>query len=475
MRFWHKIFLGTLVLFIAAFDIGAGVLISRSSAYGFERERDAAVREQALILSSTSALIGEIYGPDDSDGEGGSGDPAKMLSSALSSYAEYYRSQGVLLAMYDDGAEIFSDIDATPGELAGPYGAGEKRVARAGLGEKSYLFVASAVEGHPDMTFVYARDISGLSRISDGVMRVFITINLIVCPLLGLFIFLLLHRFTRPIRELNDTTKDISDGDYTQRVRIESRDELGELAGTFNRMADAVEEKMALLDKAAKDRQTFIDDLAHEIKTPMTSIIGYSEYLMNARVSDEDRVNASLHIYKAAGRLNSLSAKLLTLSTIASGMELSGVDAEKLEDDIAGVMAPIMEEKGVTLAFVNEPEALRALRGDEDLLFALLKNLVENAVRASPSGGEVTVRVYRDGDGAPSIEVSDKGPGMTREEAASATEPFYRADKSRSRESGGAGLGLSICRKIADAHDARLEIDSGPGRGTAVRVHFTSA
>jgi two-component system phosphate regulon sensor histidine kinase PhoR len=147
---------------------------------------------------------------------------------------------------------------------------------------------------------------------------------------------------------------------------------------------------------------------------------------------------------------------------------------EKIKTEVAAVMEPSVKVKGVTIEFANESDATRVLRGDEDLLFALLKNLVENAVTASPPGGKVTVRVYAGNDGSPSIEVTDDGAGMTAEEAALATEPFYRADKSRSRESGGAGLGLSICRKIADLHGARLEIDSTRGRGTTVRVHFTS-
>jgi signal transduction histidine kinase len=282
---------------------------------------------------------------------------------------------------------------------------------------------------------------------------------------------ILLKRATKPVTELTAVTAEIAGGAYEKRVSANRGDEFGALADSFNRMADSVEGHMARLVKAAEEKQQFIDDLTHEMRTPLTSILGYSEYLKNAKSTREERITAASHLHRMALRLNDLSDKLSQLTLLrGEDIALRPVNIRELFEALADMTSSELAARGLELD--TAPDIAR-ITGDETLLLSMLRNLVENAARASKSGAVITVRAYEE-DG-PVIEVADTGCGMEQREIEKITAPFYRVDKSRSRELGGAGLGLSIVSQIAGLHRAKIEIGSEPGAGTTVRICFTTS
>ena len=463
MKLWHKIFIGTILIFIVAFDAGAFYLTSYSYGFTQQRETDNSIREQEVILSSFTSRIAnaEMIYPDAPYNN-------ERLTAAISPLADFYRQQGVFLAVYGNNENIYADMPDIDSRLLKLENNRSKNVTEETINGMRYVLVASQIDGYPHLIFVYAREISQIDDFRVNIGRVFFFVNAIVLAFLGVSIYFMLKHLTKPVTELTFIASQIADGEYDKRVSVKRNDELGILADSFNRMADSVKEHTTWLTKASEDKQQFIDDLTHELKTPLTSILGYSEYLQNAKSTEEERVIAAGHLNYMAQRLKNLSDKLLDLTYSRNeNIAFEMVDIPALFGTLKGMMRPIMISHNVEL--ITSPN-LQYIIGDETLMLSMLKNLVENAARASVKGSSVTVRAYRATD--PIIEVKDTGCGMEQREIKRITAPFYRADKSRSRKFGGIGLGLSIVSQIAELHNARIEIESEPGGGTTARIVF---
>ena len=245
---------------------------------------------------------------------------------------------------------------------------------------------------------------------------------------------------------------------------MSARDEVGELAQDFNRMAVAVERHVAELREVTERQQFFIGGLTHEYKTPLTSVIGHSETLLYTSMPQETVERSLLHIHEQCTYLERLTQKLLKLITLDEGIQKKLQPVDVLLDSVRASTSETMERRGVHLECRCEVDMLPM---DFDLMLSLLSNLVENAAKASAPGQTVVVYAY---DHA--FEVTDHGIGIPEEDIARVFEPFYMVDKSRSKQMGGVGLGLALVKQIADAHGARIDIRSIFGEGTTVRVIF---
>ncbi len=466
MKFWQKMFLGTLLIFVLAFDAGAYILTSHAYHFNKQRETENGIREQSVILSSVTTRISNaetIYGDAAWDQE--------RLTALLQPLAQYYKPQGVVLALYQEETQIYGNMQVPDGALLQIADADYKNTMDGLWEDKRYVFVASKIPDYPHLTLVYGRDISQLDGFRREVSRFFILLNLAVMAGMGTAIYFLLKHMTKPIDQLNLMTAEIAGGAYDKRVDLCRSDEFGQLEHNFNLMAESIEQNVVQLAQAASDRQRFIDDLTHEMKTPVTSILGYAEYLQKVNCTAQERDLAVGYLHDAALRLKNLSEKLLELAYLrGEKIQLKKVNVEELFRMVKDAAHPVLAARRLTLQMQAD---IVALEGDEILLLSMLSNLVENAAKASFPQGKITVCACREG-GCPVLWVGDEGHGMEEEEIQKVTEAFYRVDKSRSRKLGGVGLGLSIVAQIAELHGARLEIHSSPGKGTTVRIYFTS-
>ena len=232
------------------------------------------------------------------------------------------------------------------------------------------------------------------------------------------------------------------------------------LGRDFNRMARAVEEHIRRVEDSEEKKTLFMGSLTHELKTPLTAISGYAQTLRRARLSEEDREAALGYICQESARLDRLSKKLLRLLELDRRTELdhSLLPAEELLAGAAEACRPAAQAKGVAIELAPCDDRVE---GDRDLLTDALVNLVDNALKASPAGG--VVRLYtREG----AMVVEDQGEGIPEEELDRLTEPFYMVDKSRSRKSGGAGLGLALTAVILRRHGMSLRFETQTGAGT---------
>ena len=206
---------------------------------------------------------------------------------------------------------------------------------------------------------------------------------------------------------------------------------------------------------------------AHEMKTPMTSIIGYADLLRGQSLTPADQQQAANYIFSEGKRLESLSLKLLDLLVLRrQDFALTEASPAAVIQGLVNVLRPVMAQRDITLQCRCEPGRCRM---EPDLVKSLVTNLIDNARKAMDGAGNIFVRSEMT-DGGCRIQVIDNGRGMPEKEIGRITEAFYRVDKSRSRAQGGVGLGLALCRQIVDLHGGTMTFRSQEGRGTAVTV-----
>lgn len=283
-----------------------------------------------------------------------------------------------------------------------------------------------------------------------------------------LLYLLIYSALLRPVSDMNKTMRLIVDGDYTKRMEMHGGGERKEIAESVNAVAESVQDKVERLESIAEGRKHYVDSLAHELKTPLTSILCFGDLLRIKRsVSDGERVEYAGIIVDEARRMKSLSSKLLELAC-ADNMELETepVSVRELLAESVATIGPALRAKGIALEYSGDDGVIVC---DRELFKSLIYNLCDNAAKASEAGQSVRLH-SRAADNGMIITVSDSGIGMTKEELKKVTEPFFMADKSRSRKAGGAGLGLSLCVEIAKRHNARITAKSRPGVGTSVYV-----
>ena len=267
---------------------------------------------------------------------------------------------------------------------------------------------------------------------------------------------------TRPIRLLTRATRRMAEGEYTYRARKVSQDELGQLTLDFNRMASALEENVGKLEEEIKSREDFVAAFAHELKTPLTAIIGYADMLRSRRLDEEKLFLSANYIYTEGKRLEAMSFRLLDIMvTKRSELQVQQVDVSQLFQYLSHMY---QADHTMYFRFIYDPGSVRA---EPNLMKSVLMNLVDNACKASEPGSliQVTGRAEKQGY---RFFVEDQGMGIPKEEQEKITKAFYMVDKSRARERNGAGLGLALCAEILSLHHSSLSIESKLGEGTCI-------
>ncbi|MDD3796027.1 MAG: HAMP domain-containing sensor histidine kinase [Lachnospiraceae bacterium] len=318
---------------------------------------------------------------------------------------------------------------------------------------------------YKDVTEIYERT----NRMA--VRGIFFTIAAMAA--VGGVLYLSLRRTMRPLQELKSAAADIAGGAYDSRVPVRRKDEIGELAISFNQMSDQVRMHVAALSRTNETQRQLLASLAHELKTPMTAIIGFSDTLMTLRLSEERKRQALTYIGSECRRLSRLSVKMLELTglyeTEEEHISMEMVAVGELLEQVRILTAHRLQEKQIKLIITNAcPDLKREM--DRDLMISFLLNLVDNAAKASAFGGKIEIFSEES-----SITVKDYGKGIPAEELEHVTEAFYMVDKSRARSEGSIGLGLALCRQIARLHGAGMRIESEAGVGTSVVLSWKEA
>jgi len=293
--------------------------------------------------------------------------------------------------------------------------------------------------------------------------RFFLWGGLVAVAIAVALAFFLSWRTLAPVKALTFASERLGRGDFSQRVQIKDRGELGELARTFNSMAGD-------LERAEKLRQNMVADIAHELRTPLSNIQGYMEALRDGMMKPDKETIRSL--YEEASLLSRLVDDLQELS-LAEASELKLVrqpeDIGELIRQAAAAVEAQEKTKGLSLA-VELPKKLPPVNIDSRRIGEVLRNLLENAAAHTSQGDTITVAA-KQWDRLVEVSVTDTGEGIPAEELPNIFERFYRVDKSRTRATGGSGLGLTIAKRLVEAHGGRIEVQSEAGKGS--RFAFT--
>ncbi len=324
------------------------------------------------------------------------------------------------------------------------------------MGGQVYL-----LESLTDISSIYAESVSYYNMYRMMMLVLILVMTVIVFAVAGML--------TRSVNRLSHITRRFTNGDLDARASESGGDEIAELSKDFNRMAATLSDKMEELTLQAQRQEDFTASFSHELKTPLTSIIGYADMLRTMDCTKEEVVDAAGYIYQQGKRLENLSRKMLDM-IVAGKQELSlrALDVENLVEEAVRITEESRQAQNVTLAVDLEEGCIE---GDRTLLISAVTNILENARRAMPSGGQIQIR----GKNYPNsylLCISDNGCGIEAEEISRITEAFYMIDKSRARKEGGAGLGLALCSRILALHAARWKIFSRPGKGTDIAISF---
>jgi len=320
-----------------------------------------------------------------------------------------------------------------------------------------------------DLELLVRFDISGAYAIRRTQQHQYTVIYIAVVCVGIIFSIALSYALTHRLHRLAVTVRKISEGDLSKRSHIRSKDEIGQLSRDFDAMAEKLHSNIHSLEEEMERQERFIGSFAHELKTPMTSVIGYADLLRQGNLDEGTRIIAAQYIYSEGRRLERLSFKLLELLLLRTDtISMASVYLPSFLEDIQRSLMPGLRRKGIRLICKSDSGSVRM---EPDLVKSLLYNLVDNASKAIEQEGVVAIRAILRPNGC-QFQIADNGRGMEAEELDRITEAFYRVDKARSRRQGGAGLGLALCKQIVTLHNGTIHLASEPGKGTRVTVNL---
>ena len=469
MRFWQKIFLISLAVLTVAVNTIAYLLIGNNHQLNKEKEIKSSVDEYSIVVSSFQTnVLYERYRSSEAELDD------TQITQIAREFSYLFTLDNLYIQLNKGEERVFSnftrDLPDNLYENVNQLSEGDARVLiRRDDDSRVYLYITSPVTiQSSNYFFTTIKDITNIYDVKNDQLRFFSVLGPIVSVVVAFIMLILPKLLTSRINRLRKSTMKVANGEYNA-IEIKSKDEIGELTADFNTMTEAVKQKVEKLEDIASERKVFIDNMTHEMKTPLTSIIGFSDLLRSARLDDETVHDYAESIYKEGKYLKSISSKLMDLILLRQKPEMTEIDVPRLVEEIDESVRPIASSRQVAFSAASVEAKLVC---DRELIKSLLYNLIDNAVKASQPGTCVTLNAYFTQDGVMEFSVADQGSGIPKEELDKIFEPFYRVDKARSRKYGGAGLGLALCMEIAHAHAATLEIESEVGRGTVIRLRF---
>lgn len=449
MKFWQKTYIFTLILFLICIDLGILSLTVYTHSKSVESAEATASAEQYYIAMSFERDYNDLI------------ESSKTASPTLlmQTFGAHYLNKGVYLEFRKGEETLYSSFEH-PFEIGGG-----SLVHTDFDGERHIIISTPICSGAYEL--VFGKNVSSLDDEFGSLMLTYVMTALGVSAFLAVCLYYILKKLSAPLERLRRTTEKIEAGDFSVTADENGSDEFTLLARSFNSMLLKINEQMETLTSDAKRKQMLVDNMAHELRTPLTSIHGYAEFLEKAATDEEKRIIAAKYIMSESERLQRISEILLDSAYIRSSKpEMQSIDVSSVLSDVAEKLA--QKAKAFNVNITCRLSEITVI-GNATLLSMLFYNLTENAIKACGEGGSVVLSCRES-----TVTVEDNGKGMTQEQLSHVTEPFYRTDKSRSRAEGGAGLGLSLCKQIAESHNAVLEFESTVGKGTKISVRFTN-
>jgi len=383
-----------------------------------------------------------------------------MVSSLVNAYASFYNEHFIEISLID----LQSNDDVNP-YIETSFTVQEERNFVFISGVLPTPFQNYRLEAFFDMT----DDLASMKQIKQMLLILFIMFSIVAAVALHL----ILIKIFKPLEIVAVASKKIAGGEYSERILIKGeKNELSAVAEDFNTMAEEIEKQIKRLRKEVEGKQQFVDNFAHEIRTPLTSVNGYAEYMQKVYLKEDELIEATQYIMDEAKHMKNLANSLLELATLRNFIpQKVMISIPQLFEDIGQTLKKTFDEQKIKLMCHTDVDFLEA---QQDLLKSLLLNLCFNALKACSHGeGVIKLEAKKEKEKI-ILSVSDNGCGIPKESLEKVTEPFFRVDKARSREGGSTGLGLTLCGQIAQVFDAQMIIESEEEVGTEVKIVFTA-
>ena len=458
MKFSSKLLLWTMTVMAAAFGFSGFYFVNYVFETSLLREAGQALDENSILCFAFETAALNVPAKYDvlqdntveqiaSNLETGGQNTSRMLRISDEEKNTIYASIG-----FEAGGGLLAQTDTAT-----------KTYRTIRMGGHYYIQTGSSLNALDRVLYLETlRDVSEVFNERALGFRVYRQVTLAML-LLGTFIMYLISSWlTKPIRLLTRATKHMAGGGYDYRARKGSDDELGQLTLDFNHMAEVLEENIGRLEDEIQAREDFVGAFAHELKTPLTAIIGYADMLRSRKLDEEKSFLSANYIYTEGKRLEAMSIRLLDILVAKHGQ----AQFQEVWTDSLFLYLRDMFKANETMHFVYSYDKA-CVWAERNLIITVLINLLDNACKASEPGSVIDI-TGREEEAGYRFMVKDYGIGISRQDVLKITKAFYMVDKSRSRSRNGAGLGLALCKEILSLHNSRLEIESIPGEGTCI-------
>ena len=448
MKLSSKIFLGMFIPSIVIIIAIVSMLIKTNFNNELDLVRDKNVQEYKNIIESLEVNITDEV----------------TYYTLINNYKNIFKEKGIYFEYYSINNETFNsgDVSVNNQKLLDVKDNKYNLIIEEHDGNH-YVFVSYKVN---EDVLVYYKNIESIYENYQQSINLSITLLIVLSIVLVIISYVISKLITIPLNNMTKEMDKISNKDYNIKLK-EGKDEIGIVAKKFNEMSKKIEENEKELLQFIESKQMFIDNLAHEMNTPLTSIKGYAEALEKFDLSEEKKVKYLTYIQSESDRISDMYKKLLFLSYKSNvDFEIQDVSIDKVIGIIKDDLKERLDTHNTKLVVDNKCDNFK---GDEIMFVMAISNLIKNALNNSDKGTKVYVNTY-DKENKLYIEVVDEGIGISKENISKILEPFYRVDKNRSRKNGGAGLGLAL--RIMELHKGELKIESEEGKGSKFILIF---
>lgn len=455
LRFWQRIYITVLALFLLCVNgtVFAVCILNKTQSDNAYKKQ--ALSQHQMLVKQTSSDIQNVKNT-----------RPYALESVFTQAEQLFFQEGLSLQINHNDEVLISNLPEELKQNIKKVNPGTRGYYVDKVSNEAYFVIISALPNELDgYVITSAQSIEASQNQWSKTIILLTLISFIVSTVLAVCLYATLSRLSRPLINLAKTAERFAEGDHEVRAKEGNRtDEIALLARSFNNMVDKTQQDMQELLIASEEKQRLVDSISHEMRTPLTAIHGYAEYIQRANLSDEEKYEATQYIMSESNRLEQVANQLLKMAVMRNEEVIKQkVDLLDLMRRTYRTVLPKAGLRGVKVQ-MEKPSA-ETIMGDAALLESLLVNLIDNAVKACGENGVVKISVSVTEKQVIFI-ISDNGRGMTAEQLENIGRPFYRADKARSRAEGGAGLGLSLCFQIVKCHNGTLTFSSKQGEGT---------
>lgn len=455
MKLWQKIFLGAFITSVVIFFFCGFYIVVIGLHFTLEAEMERTEYYQSVYADKIEAYLKK------------SG-KVEALPGFMDGFKDELSGEGRYLQVWSGERAVYDSFKRFPPKPRYTFVEGQAAYTPAymkDIGDSRFLYMESSFPyGSVIYKVIMIKDLSDIYKYCDMQLNIFFALCLLQAFMTAMIMFLLTKRITSPIEQLNEAAKLMAQESIPMKLPVEGEDEISELSHNFNLMCTAINQNI-------DDYKQMVGNLTHEIKTPLTSIIGYAELLKNHQCDKELQGQALDYILEEGKRLNSITRKMIKLSRIQPG--LLNIERQNIDKVLeTSLMAVKMKGDQKSIRFAADiPEGVYCY-GDRELLISMVENILDNAIKASHEKGLIELKVSEEEGALASIQVTDHGMGIPADILGKIEQPFFTGDKAHSQDQDGFGMGLAICKSVMQHHHGSLKFESVEGEYTTVTMRF---